>query len=81
MTHILQRPDWLARVEENFLGGNDLIKADVFTNIEAHGAPIREKVEAWVKAVWWTWEQEKPEWFTDNWKAMVPKEKQVVARA
>ena len=25
-------------------------------------------------AGWKQWEEEKPEWFMDNWKAMVPKE-------
>ncbi|GMI18489.1 hypothetical protein TrLO_g14654 [Triparma laevis f. longispina] len=28
---------------------------------------------AWIRAGWWRWEEEKPEWFTDNWKTHVPK--------
>ena len=48
------------------------MKADVFTNHESHWAPIREKVEAWVRAGWKNWEQDKPEWFTDAFKASVP---------
>ncbi|GMI03401.1 hypothetical protein TrLO_g3008 [Triparma laevis f. longispina] len=62
------------RDEEGFLEGYDVMKADVLTNHESHWAPIREKVEAWVRAGWKNWEQDKPEWYTDNWKAIVPKE-------
>ena len=58
----------------NFLEGTDLMKADVFSNTEKHWYPIRAKVEAWVRAGWWTSEREKPEWFTDEWKLSVPEE-------
>ncbi|GMI17330.1 hypothetical protein TrLO_g702 [Triparma laevis f. longispina] len=58
----------------NFLDGNDVMKAEVFTNNESHWTPIRDKVEAWVKAGWKDWKVEKPEWFTDDWKAIVPEE-------
>ena len=36
--------------------------------------PISDKVEAWVKEGWATWEEEKPEWFTDQWKTSVPED-------
>ena len=36
--------------------------------------PISDKVEAWVKEGWATWEEEKPEWFTDHWKISVPED-------
>ena len=58
----------------NFLEGTDVMKADVFMNNKTHWTPIRDKVAAWVKEGWATWEDEKPEWFTDMWKASVPKE-------
>ncbi|GMI16291.1 hypothetical protein TrLO_g11949 [Triparma laevis f. longispina] len=34
----------------NFLDGTDVMKSEVFTNNESHWAPIRDKVETWVKA-------------------------------
>lgn len=37
-------------------------------------APIRDKVEAWVRSGWKKWEEEKPDWFMDDWKATVPRE-------
>ena len=57
-----------------FLEGDDVMKADLFWNNEVHWSPIRDKVEAWVKEGWATWEEEKPEWFTDQWKSIVPEE-------
>ena len=44
------------------------MKADIIYIHETHWSSIRDKVGAWVKAEWKNWEQEKPEWFTDNWK-------------
>ena len=58
----------------NFLEGDDVMKAEVFTNTERHWSAIRDKVEAWVKEGWATWEEEKPDWFTDKWKASVPED-------
>ncbi|GMH61537.1 hypothetical protein TrLO_g13387 [Triparma laevis f. longispina] len=58
----------------NFLEGTDVMKADVFSSMEKHWNPIRVKIEVWIKAGWWTWEREKPEWFTDEWKLSVPEE-------
>ena len=57
-----------------FLEGDDVMKQDLFNNNEVHWSPIRDKVEAWVKEGWATWEEEKPEWFTDQWKSIVPEE-------
>ena len=50
------------------------MKADLFGNNEVHWSPIRDKVESWVRAGWATWEEEKPEWFTDQWKSTVPED-------
>ena len=36
--------------------------------------PIRSEVEIWVRTGWEQWEDEKPEWFTDMWKASVPED-------
>ena len=57
-----------------FLEGNKVMKADIMTNNKAYWSPIRSKVKAWVKEGWATWEEEKPEWFTDKWKASVPED-------
>ena len=55
-----------------FLEGDDVSKKGAFTVHKSHRFPIRDKVEAWVSTGWATWEEEKPEWFTDQWKSMVP---------
>jgi hypothetical protein len=57
-----------------FLEGDDVSKKGVFTVHKSHRFPIRDKVAAWVKEGWATWEEEKPEWFTDKWKASVPED-------
>ncbi|GMH65331.1 hypothetical protein TrLO_g12689 [Triparma laevis f. longispina] len=55
-----------------FLDGDDTVRAEVFGFNEAHWSPIREKVEDWIGGGWHYWEEEKPEWFTDAFKASVP---------
>ena len=57
-----------------FLEGTDILKAQVFTVHKSIWSPISDKVEAWVKEGWATWEEEKPDWFTDHWKASVPED-------
>ena len=57
-----------------FLEGNDAMKASVFGINKTYGMPVRDKMAAWVKEGWTTWEEEKPEWFTDMWKANVPED-------
>ena len=57
-----------------FLGGDDKMRSEVFGCSETHWAPIREKVKGWVRPGWKTWEEEKPEWFTDEFRASVPSE-------
>ena len=58
----------------NFLEGDNVMKADVFTVHKSFWLPIRDKVAAWVKEGWATWEEEKPEWFMDKWRASVPED-------
>jgi hypothetical protein len=33
---------------------------------------IEGPVKEWVQENWWTWKEEKPDWFTDSWIAKVP---------
>ncbi|GMI07354.1 hypothetical protein TrLO_g7535 [Triparma laevis f. longispina] len=56
-----------------FLEGDDVSKSQVFKKHRAIWKPLEEKVKAWVKAGWKQWGEEKPEWFTDDWKLKVPK--------
>ena len=57
-----------------FLEGTDVMKADIFANNKTIWWPIRDKITAWVNAEWARWEEEKPDWFTDQWKASVPED-------
>ena len=57
-----------------FLEGDDVSKKGVFTVHKSHRWPIKDKVAAWVNKGWATWEEEKPDWFTDQWKATVPED-------
>ena len=57
---------------KNFLEGTDFMKAIIFSKNKGYRKPIEDKVATWVKEGWATWEEEKPEWFTDKWKASVP---------
>ncbi|GMI15875.1 hypothetical protein TrLO_g12095 [Triparma laevis f. longispina] len=56
----------------NFIEDNDVTRCDFFGCHESQWTSIRPKVEAWVRAGWKSWEKEKPEWFTDAFKASVP---------
>ena len=50
------------------------MQCQVFRLYKEHWLPIKSKVEMWVRSGWTRWEDEKPEWFSDIWKASVPKE-------
>ena len=56
-----------------FLEGTDVMKAEIFASNKGYRKPIDDKVATWVREGWATWEEEKPEWFTDRWKESVPK--------
>ncbi|GMH84055.1 hypothetical protein TL16_g09801 [Triparma laevis f. inornata] len=58
----------------NFLEGDDVMKSSAFSKHEVHWAPIRDKVEAWIRAGWNKWEEDRPDWCTDQWKLKVPKD-------
>jgi hypothetical protein len=53
-------------------GESDAIKIKVFGISRHHWISIEEEIKKWVKLNWAKWEEEKPEWFTDVRKAMVP---------
>ena len=56
-----------------FLDGNsDDIKFRVMGASKHHWSSIEEKVKEWVGKNWAKWEEEQPEWFTDQAKAFVP---------
>jgi hypothetical protein len=53
---------------------NDEMKFAVMKRSRHHWVSIEEKVRKWVEENWARWEEEKPEWFTDQKKATVPVE-------
>jgi hypothetical protein len=55
-------------------GKSDAVKFQVFTTSKHHWVSIEEKIRKWVEENWARWEEEKPEWFTDQKKATVPVE-------
>ena len=57
-----------------FLEGNDLERYTLFQITRTYWKSFEDKVAAWVKEGWSTWEEEKPDWFTDQWKSIVPEE-------
>ena len=60
-------------VQSYFLqGGSDSIKMNVLTKNKAKWKAIEPQVKEWVGEGWMGWERDKPDWFTDNWKAKVP---------
>ena len=56
------------------MDGTDVMKSGTLSVHKSHWWSISDKVEAWVSAGWATWEEEKPDWFTDRWKASVPED-------
>ena len=55
-------------------GVTDEIKMNVLNKNKGKWSAIVPQVKEWVEEGWTEWEREKPEWFTDNWKARVPAE-------
>jgi hypothetical protein len=55
-------------------GKSDATKFKVFTNSRHHWVSIERELKNWVKLNWAKWVEEKPEWFTDVNKALVPVE-------
>jgi hypothetical protein len=55
-------------------GESDAIKFEVFKRSKRHWVSIEKEVKKWVELNWAKWEEEKPEWFTDVYKSLVPVE-------
>ena len=55
-------------------GKTDKVKFEVMTTSRHHWNSIEDKVRKWVGENWERWEEDKPEWFTDQMKALVPVE-------
>jgi hypothetical protein len=48
------------------------MKADIFLFNEHNWITIQEDVATWVGRQWWKWEEEKPTFFSDYFKSIVP---------
>jgi hypothetical protein len=55
-------------------GINDATKSLIFKYSRHHWDSIKDEVGKWVELNWNKWEEERPEWFTDQRKALVPVE-------
>jgi hypothetical protein len=55
-------------------GESDAIKIGVFGCSRHHWISIEGEIKTWVQLNWVKWEEEKPDWFTDVRKALVPVE-------
>ena len=53
-------------------GGDDEIKSNVMTFNRDKWKAIEPQVRVWVTEGWAVWLRDKPEWFTENWRAKVP---------
>ena len=51
---------------------SDATMFSVFKRSKHHWVSIEGEIKKWVELNWSKWEREKPEWFTDKWKASVP---------
>jgi hypothetical protein len=55
-------------------GESDEMKFLVFESSRHHWVSIEGKIRKWIELNWAKWEEEKPDWFTDVMKALVPVE-------
>jgi hypothetical protein len=55
-------------------GESDAIKFEVFKRSKHHWVSIESELRKWIELNWSKWDEEKPEWFTDVLKALVPVE-------
>jgi hypothetical protein len=53
-------------------GETDKVKSKTVRLNKKKWEHIKEPVKEWVQENWWTWKEEKPDWFTDAWIAKVP---------
>ncbi|GMI07886.1 hypothetical protein TrLO_g11602 [Triparma laevis f. longispina] len=57
-----------------FFNGDDEKKAIIFAVHKSFIVLYIDQVEKWVKASWGRWEKEKPEWFNDEFREIVPED-------
>jgi hypothetical protein len=55
-------------------GESEEVKFEVFRKSRRHWVSIKSDIHKWVRLNWAKWEEEQPEWFTDQLKAAVPVE-------
>jgi hypothetical protein len=55
-------------------GESDAMKFEVFSYSRHHWHSIEGEIKKWVELNWAQWEEQRPEWFTDQLKANVPVE-------
>ena len=53
---------------------SDGVKIEIFSCHPSYYAGIRDEVKAWVSENCSTWNEEKPDWFTERVKASIPKD-------
>ena len=53
-------------------GGGEAIKMNVVNFNKGKWKAIEPQVKEWVREGWMGWERDKPTWFTDHWKSLVP---------
>ena len=53
---------------------DDAERSLIFTKNMRLWSEIREDVQQWVRENWWRWEDERPAWFSDRIKGLVPPE-------
>ena len=57
-----------------FLEGDDVMRADVFTNNKSHWYPIRREIMQWLEEGWDKWGAERPDWCSNKWKDSIPRD-------
>ena len=54
--------------------GDDLIRLEIFDAQPRHWKSIAPQVQTWTRESWATWEETKPEWWTEALKRSIPAE-------
>ena len=60
-------------LKQFLVSNNEATKALVFIKSPRHWKSIEDKVEKWVRKNWDRWHDEKPSWFDENVKSVIPK--------
>jgi hypothetical protein len=55
-------------------GKNDQIKSNVLRKTKHHWVSKEQEIKKWIELSWERWNTEKPEWFDDKLRALVPVE-------